>query len=298
MTVAWWKELQALGECRENEPMARHTTLAVGGETRWFFRPQNRAAIVTAVQKIPFDIPLLPLGRGSNLLVSDDGFAGVVMDVSDLNDIRVQSQSLHAGCGVRMSRVARQCAEHGLSGLEFMATVPGDVGGGVAMNAGAFGQQVSDCLTGIELVTRQGEVQAIDAAQLQMAYRYTQLPAGSLVLSADFALQSGDAQAIRERMRHMRAKRGSTQPLELPNCGSVFKNPQGDHAARLIEAAGLKGLRIGGARISDKHANFIVNEGGAKSSDVLALIRQARETVEQRFGVCLEPEVRALGETL
>jgi len=298
MTANWWSELQTLGQCCENEPMARHTTLAVGGATRWFFRPQNREAIITALQHIPLDVPLLPLGRGSNLLVPDDGFAGVVVDVSDLNDIRVQAQSLHAGCGVRMSRVARQCAEHALTGLEFMATVPGDVGGGVAMNAGAFGQQVSDCLTGIELVTRQGEVQVIDAAQLQMSYRHTQLSTGSLVLSAAFALQKDDAEAIRERMRQMRAKRGGTQPLELPNCGSVFKNPQGDYAARLIEAAGLKGLRIGGARISDKHANFIVNEGGAKSSDVLALIRQARETVEQRFGVRLEPEVRALGETL
>ncbi len=294
----WWSALQTLGECRENEPMARHTTLGVGGATRWFFRPQNRAAMITALQHIPFDVPLLPLGRGSNLLVPDAGFAGVVVDVSDLNDIRVQAQSLSAGCGVRMSRVARQCAEHALTGLEFMATVPGDVGGGVAMNAGAFGQQVSDCLSEIELLTRQGEVRTIDAAQLQMAYRHTQLPSGSLVLSAAFTLQKDDAEAVRERMREMRAKRGATQPLELPNCGSVFKNPQGDHAARLIEAAGLKGLRIGGARISDKHANFIVNEGGAKSSDVLALIRQARETVEQRFGVRLEPEVRALGETL
>ncbi|MDX8392068.1 MAG: UDP-N-acetylmuramate dehydrogenase [Mariprofundaceae bacterium] len=298
MTLDWWHALQALGACREHEPMARHTTLAVGGASRWFFRPDSRETLISAMQLIPLSVPLLPLGRGSNLLIPDAGFSGVVVDVSGLNAIAVNGQSLNAACGVRMSRVARQCAEHGLSGLEFMATVPGDVGGGVAMNAGAFGQQVSDCLTAIELVTRQGEVQSMDANLLEMSYRHTLLPTGALVLAAHFSLQQNDAEAIRGRMREMRAKRGDTQPLEMPNCGSVFKNPQGDHAARLIEAAGLKGLRIGGARISDKHANFIVNEGGAKSSDVLALIRQAKETVEQRFGVRLEPEVRALGETL
>jgi len=270
----------------------------VGGEARWFFRPASRAAIISAMQCIPADVPLLPLGRGSNLLVPDEGFAGVVLDAGKLNEIRVKEQSLSAECGARMSKVARQCAEHGLGGLEFMATVPGDVGGGVAMNAGAFGQQVSDCLTSIELVNRDAEVKTLRADDLQMDYRHTRLPAGSLVLSATFALQSDDAEKIKERMRQMRTKRGDTQPLELPNCGSVFKNPQGDHAARLIEAAGLKGLRIGGACISEKHANFIVNEGDAKSSDVLALIEQAKTVVEQKFGVCLEPEVRAIGGRL
>ncbi len=294
----WWNKLQKLGECSQNEPMSRHTTLGVGGEARWFFRPASRAAIVSAMQCIPADVPLLPLGRGSNLLISDDGFTGVVLDVGKLNAVSVKEQILTAECGVRMSKVARQCAENGLSGLEFMATVPGDIGGGVAMNAGAFEQQVSDSLTGIELVSREGEVKTLSAGTLQMGYRHTRLPAGSLVLSATFSLQADDADAIRETMRQMRAKRGGSQPLELPNCGSVFKNPQGDHAARLIEAAGLKGLRIGGARISEKHANFIVNEGDAKSSDVLALIEHAKTVVEQRFGVCLEPEVRAIGGAL
>ena len=176
-----------------------------------------------------------------------------------------------------------------------MATVPGDIGGGVAMNAGAFGQQIADCLTRIHVVRRDGEKQELQASELEMAYRHTKLPYGSLVVSAEFELQEDDGEAVRERIRQMRTTRGRTQPLDLPNCGSVFKNPPGDHAARLIEAAGLKGHRIGGASISAKHANFIVNEDSASSNDVLALIHLAQESVEKKFGVHLEPEVRMLG---
>jgi len=292
----WLNLLQGSGTCIENEPLSGHTTLGVGGPARWFFQPNDQAALCTAMRCIPMDIPLLPLGRGSNLLPPDSGFPGVVLDLSSLNRIQVNDVVLNAECGVRMSRVSRICSDHGLTGLEFMATVPGDVGGGVAMNAGAFGQQVADCLTRISVVRRDGEMQEVQAAQLEMAYRHTTLPHGSLVVSAEFKLKAYDGDAVRERIRQMRTTRGRTQPLDLPNCGSVFKNPPGDHAARLIEAAGLKGHRIGGASISAKHSNFIVNQGEASSSDVLALIRLAQKTVEQQFGICLEPEVRLLGE--
>jgi len=245
---------------------------------------------------IPQNVPILPLGRGSNLLPTDAGFSGVVLDLSGLNRIAAHETILEAECGVRMSRMARICADHGLQGLEFMATVPGDIGGGVAMNAGAFGQQLSDCLSRIRILRRDGEIEELAAGQLQMAYRHTLLPRDSLVIWAEFSLQADDSEAVRERIRQMRTTRGRTQPLELPNCGSVFKNPPGDHAARLIEACGLKGHRIGGASISDKHANFIVNEGEATSSDVLALILLAQETVLSHFAVQLEPEVRMLGD--
>lgn len=291
----WLKILQSLGSCSENEPLSAHTTLGVGGPARWFFTPDDLETLATVMQCVPVDVPLLPLGRGSNLLPSDEGFPGVVLDLSRLNRIQVNGTTLHAECGVRMSRVSRICADHGLSGLEFMATVPGDIGGGVAMNAGAFGQQVADCLTSIQVVRRDGELQVLQAEELHMAYRHTELPHGSLVASAEFALQPAEGDEVRERIRQMRSTRGRTQPLEMPNCGSVFKNPPGDHAARLIEAAGLKGHRIGGASISGKHANFIVNEGTASSADVLALIRLAQDSVQQRFGVQLEPEVRMLG---
>jgi len=294
----WHVQLKEWGALRENEPMSRHTTLGVGGAARWYFRPENRDAAMRAMKCVPVALPLLPLGRGSNLLISDDGFSGLVVDLSCLSGIFCEGKRVTAEAGVRMNKLSQRCAETGLAGLEFMATVPGDVGGGIAMNAGAFGQQVSDTLQSIEVVKTSGESAMLDVNVLDMAYRRTRLPKGSMVLSACFELQSDEPDAIRKRIRTMRKKRSATQPLEKPNCGSVFKNPPGDHAARLIEAAGLKGYRIGGACISDKHANFIINEGQAKSSDIHKLICHTRQTVAQRFGVRLEPEVRALGDKL
>ena len=290
----WQRELAALGELRADEPLARHVTLGVGGPARWFFRPADRAALVAAMRLAPADVPILPLGRGSNLLPPDEGFPGLVLDMGELTALRVAGREIEAQAGVRMGRLARAAAEAGLAGLEFMATVPGDVGGGVAMNAGAFGQEVADTLQWAEVVLRGGETRRLDARELDMGYRRARLPDGALVMAAGFALTSDAPEAIRERMRSMRQRRGATQPLAQPNCGSVFKNPDGDYAARLIEAAGLKGLCIGGARISEVHANFIVNEGGATSADVRALIARAQAEVAARFGVRLEPEVRIL----
>jgi len=292
----WMQALEGRGVWREHEPMAAHTTLAVGGPARWFFRPADREALIAAVQACPADVVILPLGRGSNMLVPDTGFDGFVVDLSDLDAVAFDHCSVCAGAGARMSRLARQCAEHGLSGCEFMATVPGDVGGGVAMNAGCFSQQVSDVLHCIEVVLRDGSVIEMLQSELHMDYRHTDLPSGGMVLSATFTLQPDSPEQIRERMRAMRSRRSSTQPLAQPNCGSVFKNPHGDHAARLIEAAGLKGFRIGGAQISDQHANFIVNTGDASSADIVALIRRAQAAVQQHSGVELETEVRMIGE--
>lgn len=292
----WESVLEPLGHLMREEPMSRHTTLGVGGSARWYFQPKDRASTAAAMKAIPAGIAILPLGRGSNLLVSDDGFPGVVLDLSALKDIRIDGLEASAEAGARMGKFSQRCADVGLAGLEFMATVPGDIGGGIAMNAGAFGQQVSDTLQAIDVVHRDGREARVDAHDLTMSYRYTVLPEGSLVLAAHFRLHTDDSEAVRKRMREMRRRRGDTQPLAQPNCGSVFKNPPGDHAARLIEEAGLKGTQVGHARISDKHANFIVNEGGASSADVLALIRRAQGEVEQRFGIHLEPEVRMLME--
>jgi len=291
----WSETVATLGEWRESEPMARHTTLGVGGPARWYFRPADRRSLALALALIPNDIAILPLGRGSNMLLPDSGFDGVVVDLGSLSELRIGSGWVEAGAGVRMSRMAKQCADHGLTGVEFMATVPGDVGGGVAMNAGAFGQQVSDTLRRIEIVQRSGKPESIAAEALAMGYRHAQLPAGSLVISAEFELASDEPEAIRQRMRDMRERRSASQPLAQANCGSVFKNPEGDYAARLIEAAGLKGLRIGGAQISEKHANFIVNDGQASSADIMALIERAQQMVAEQFGVALQPEVRMIG---
>jgi len=300
MTSGWERKLRTMGMLRLNEPMSSHTTLGIGGPARWFIQPDTEDALGRALALIPASVAILPLGRGSNLLVPDEGIDGVVLDMSRLNAISAHTQTgencLTAQAGVRMAKLARICAARGLSGFEFMATVPGDVGGGVAMNAGAFGQQISDSLACIDIAHRDGKCEQIRAMDLNMGYRRTQLPAGSIVLAATFQLKSSAPESIRKKMRAMRNRRTASQPLAQPNCGSVFKNPPGHHAARLIEEAGLKGQRTGRACISEQHANFIVNEGGATSSDVLDLIRRAQEVVLRQTGVRLEPEVRILEE--
>ncbi len=293
----WIQPIRELGTLLEHEPMARHTTLMVGGAARWFFRPHDRASMIASMQLLPAGIAMLPLGRGSNMLISDAGFDGIVIDLGQLNRVAIDGCRLTTEAGARMSRVARQCAEHGLTGCEFMATVPGDVGGGVAMNAGCFAQQVSDTLSSIEVLLPSGEVQKITADALNIRYRHSDLPSGSLILSASFDLRTDHPEQIRERIRSMRMRRSATQPLSQPNCGSVFKNPAGDHAARLIEAAGLKGFSIGGARFSDQHANFIVNEGDASCADIVALIEHAQSLVQQQSGIELEPEVRVIADS-
>jgi len=293
--MSWQQSIPSLGRFDEKISLASHTTLAIGGPARFYFRPNGEAELIEALKLIPADIAILPLGRGSNLLVPDQGFDGVVIDFGDINNISSNHNKLTVEAGARMGKIAQHCAARGLTGLEFMATVPGDLGGGIAMNAGAFSQQVSDTLHSVRLLLRNGEISDLDRDQLQMDYRHTNLPEKALVISADFELQTDEIEAIRERMREMRKQRSSTQPLSLPNCGSVFKNPPGDYAARLIEAAGLKGMKIGNARISTAHANFIVNEGKASSHDVISLITAAQSAVEEKFGIRLEPEVRILG---
>lgn len=292
--MPWQASLQSLGELSQHESMAAHTTLAVGGAAAWYFKPQDKKSLSQALALIPTSITILPLGRGSNLLVPEHGFDGMVIDLGLLNDIQVHHHTLTAQAGSRMSKVAQTAANAGLSGLEFMATVPGDLGGGIAMNAGAFGQQVSDTCLHATIVHRDGNEEILDKQQLQMRYRHSQLPKLSIITSASFELQTGEQQEIRDAMRDMRQKRSQTQPLALANCGSVFKNPEGDYAARLIEAAGLKGKSIGGAQISEVHANFIVNHGNAHSDDITALIQLAQQSVFEKFAIKLETEVRIL----
>lgn len=293
--MSWAETISTLGRLDEQVSMSAHTTLAIGGPARWYFRPKGRDELAEALRMIPAETPILPLGRGSNMLIPDHGFDGIVLDFGELSQISVNESTITTEAGARMSKVSQQCATHGLTGLEFLATVPGDMGGGIAMNAGAFGQQLSDTLISIEVIHRHGEKETIHRDQLQMVYRHTSLPEKAVVISGTFNLNMDEPEEIRGRMRDMRKQRSGTQPLALPNCGSVFKNPEGDHAARLIEEAGLKGKKIGNASISSAHANFIVNEGGASCEDVLALISMAQQAVEEKFGVRLKPEVRIVG---
>ena len=293
--MSLYADLQQFGDVRMDAPLAERTTLGVGGHAAMLFRPRDEEALIQAMLFIPQDTYVFPIGRGSNLLISDKGIDGLVLDLSDLNTLGTAEHTLTAGAGARMGKMAQVAAGAGLTGLEFMATVPGDLGGGVAMNAGAFGQQVSDVLQSVKVLNRNGKVQVLSREELDMRYRYTALPQGALILSATFALAEKDVEAIKQTMRDMRSQRSATQPLDAPNCGSVFKNPEGDFAARLIESVGLKGKQIGRACISDKHANFIVNQGGASCKDVLALIRLAKDMVKAEKGVDLEPEVRLVG---
>ena len=296
--MTWQTQLQALGKLETDVPLASRTTLGVGGHARWVFRPFEQKALVEAMVLIPSSITILPLGRGSNVLIADKSIDVLVMDLSDVDDLHINGNSIEAGAGVRMSKLAQTAATSALSGLEFMATVPGDLGGGIAMNAGAFGQQVSDVLVSVLILERSGVLQTLRREQLSMSYRYTTLPQDCLVLAATFKLTQGETEHIRQQMREMRKQRSESQPLALPNCGSVFKNPEGNFAAKLIEGAGLKGKKIGHARISDVHANFIVNEGGASAEDILALIRLAILEVKKKSNIDLEPEVRFVGCTL
>ncbi|MDQ6989328.1 MAG: UDP-N-acetylmuramate dehydrogenase [Mariprofundaceae bacterium] len=293
--MSWQDELSNLGKMAADVPLSSRTTLGIGGAATWLFRPSNEANMQQAMRLIPQTLHTFPLGRGSNLLIADSGIDGLVLDLSDVHMCRDDGLELVVGAGMRMGKLAQKAATLGLSGLEFMATVPGDVGGGIAMNAGAFGQQVSDVLHSVEVLQRNGKSQSIQGEDLNMAYRFTALPAGALITQARFSLQQGDTESIRQNMREMRQKRSASQPLASPNCGSVFKNPAGDFAARLIESVGLKGASEGNASISDVHANFIINEGGASCEDVLTLMRLAKDKVEQKFAVELEHEVRLVG---
>ena len=296
--MSWQAKLQAMGKMEANVPLAARTTLGVGGEAAWLFRPSDKANLIAAMRLVPEGVTLFPLGRGSNVLISDSGIDGLVLDLGGVNTLTIEGETIKVGAGVRMSKLAQAAANYGLTGLEFMATVPGDLGGGVAMNAGAFGQQVSDVLLSVDVLHRDGRMICVSRDALDMRYRYTKLPQGALIVSARFALEKSDTENIKTTMRDMRSKRSDSQPLALPNCGSVFKNPEGDFAARLIESVGLKGEQRGKARISDVHANFIVNEGGASSEDVLSLIRLAKTEVKTHTDIDLEPEVKLVGCSL
>ena len=237
------------------------------------------------------------LGSGFNTLVLDGGIEGVVVQLHALRSIeRARNGAVRAGAGCTHTRITRFCADRGRSGLEFAVGIPGTVGGWLAMNAGVPDREMKDVVERIEwLDVASGEVQELGIEQLRFRYRALELPEGAIVLSGTFRTEADDPDEIRAQMRVLLDRRRDTQPIDRLSCGSVFKNPPGDHAGRLIEAAGLKGAREGNAEISSVHANFIVNRSGASASDVLRLVERARSEVQRQFGVELEPEVRIVG---
>ena len=291
------KLLQAGIPFRENEPLAAHCTFKIGGPAQLFVQPQTEQQLCSAValckeQAVRYYL----LGNGSNILFADEGFAGVVIDISALgSDIAVEGNMLTAGAGVRLTALCRAALEHGLSGLEFAYGIPGTVGGAVYMNAGAYGGEMKDVLTVVRYLTAEGEVVQASAAELDLSYRHSIFEEnGGCILSAQFALQPGNAADIRAKMDELMAKRADKQPLDKPSAGSTFKRPAGAFAAALIDQCGLRGFRHGGAAVSDKHCGFVVNLGGATCADVLALCDEVRAIVKEKTGYELEKEIRVV----
>jgi UDP-N-acetylmuramate dehydrogenase len=285
------------GELRVDEPMARHTSWRAGGRARRFFVAADAEDLVRFLRGTPSEEPLLWVGLGSNLLVRDGGLSGTVISTARLNACRfIDQQAIVAQAGAPCARIARWAAQLGLTGAEFLAGIPGTLGGALCMNAGAFGGETWRLIGSVETIDRQGERRRRARPDFEVGYREVRGPADEWYLAAELVLTPDPEGGGIDRITALLGRRAGTQPMGQPSCGSVFQNPPGDHAARLIDASGLKGFSIGNAVVSEKHANFIVNRGGATATDIEALIEHVQRTVVERQGVWLKPEVRIVGE--
>lgn len=286
------------GVLREHEPLAKHTSWRVGGPADRFYIPADLADLAAFLASVPAPTPVTFIGLGSNLLVRDGGVRGVVVATSGaLNGLaKIDAEHIRAEAGVASAKLARFSVQQGFSGVEFLAGIPGTIGGALAMNAGAFGGETWPWIAQVETIDRFGVIRTRAAAEYRVGYRSVVAPADEWFVAGIFRLHPLRDDGGGALIKSLLAKRGATQPTQLPNAGSVFRNPPGDHAARLIEAAGLKGTREGRACVSTLHANFIVNDGGASAADIERLIARVRASVHARFGVELETEVRTIGE--
>ena len=282
-----------------NESMKRHTTFRIGGPADYYLCPHSAKEIQKVVEicreeKLPYFI----LGNGSNLLVSDQGYRGVVIQLwKNVSDIRVEGCLIHAKAGASLAKIAAEALEEGLTGMEFAAGIPGTLGGAVVMNAGAYGGEMKDILKEVLVMDQQGRIFTLEKKDLKLGYRTSAVKEkGYIVLAAVLELRPGDREEIRKLMDDLKQKRVEKQPLDLPSAGSTFKRPEGYFAGKLIMDAGLRGFSVGGAQVSEKHCGFVVNTGGASASDVLTLIREVQKRVREKFGVELETEVKFLGE--
>ena len=289
-------------EVRANEPMSRHTSFRIGGPARLMALPKTAAEAKAAVLAAR-EADILPffLGNGSNLLVPDEGVERFLIQpagrysADPLNRVWEENGQLCAGGGVSLAVLANAAQGRALTGLEFASGIPGSVGGGVVMNAGAYGGEMAQVLVSVTALDLDGSIQTIPAESCGLGYRKSVFSDGQrLVLEARFQLSSGDPSAIRARMDELAARRKEKQPLEYPSAGSMFKRPEGYFAAALIDQCGLKGFAVGGAQVSEKHAGFVVNRGGATCADVLELVRQVQARVQEQTGVALEMEVKVL----
>ena len=282
-----------------DEPMKKHTTFRVGGNADFFVIPKTveevKQTIMLCVEQ---DMPYYILGNGSNLLVGDKGYRGVVIQIyKEMNNIFVDGQKIKVQAGALLSKIGSVALEAGLTGFEFAAGIPGTMGGAVVMNAGAYGGEMKDVLEEVTVLTKEGEVLILSKEQLDMGYRTSVVAKMDyIVLKATIALELGDRDAIKARMDELKVQRTTKQPLEFPSAGSTFKRPEGYFAGKLIQDAGLRGFQVGGAQVSEKHCGFVINKGDATAADIVELMKQVSERVKEKFGVELEPEVKRLGE--
>jgi len=286
------------GELRLNEPMSAHTSWRAGGPADRWYRPADLDDLQAFIAGLPEREQLVWVGLGSNLLVRDGGIRGtVIMPFGGLDELQqLDGDRIRVGAGVACAKVARFAARAGLTGAEFLAGIPGTMGGALAMNAGAFGGETWPLVLAVDMLNARGELHRRERSAYEVSYRTVTGPEGEWFVGTELQLQAGDTDTAQARIRSLLERRSATQPTRQPSCGSVFRNPPDDFSARLIEVAGLKGEQIGHAQVSEKHANFIVNLGGARATDIEALIRYVQQRVQEVHGVRLETEVRIVGE--
>lgn len=282
------------------EPLWKHTTFQIGGPADFYAEPRDEQELISLVTLARNEgVPYFLLGRGSNLLVNDLGYRGLVIHIgSSLDRVSIQETKVTAQSGILLSRLAKQLLDAELTGFEFAAGIPGSLGGAVYMNAGAYGGEMKDILVRVKALRPDGEIVVLPAESLRLSYRDSIFQHEELyILEAELVLKSGDKKLIQARMQELSEQRQEKQPLSMPSAGSVFKRPPGYYAGALISDCHLRGVRIGGAQVSEKHAGFIVNAGGATAQDVIHLIRYIQKQVEDTFHVLLKPELRILDET-
>ncbi len=280
-----------------NEPMSKHTSFKIGGEAECFLSVSSEEQAVRLFAELKKrEVPYFVIGNGTNLLVSDRGIAGAVVSLAGLHTVTVTGRMITCGAGASLSALCLAARDHGLTGLEFAYGIPGTVGGALTMNAGAYGGEMKDVAVSARVIGPDGVLREIPAEKMELGYRESVFKRnGMIILSAAFLLEEGEREQITRKMNELMAKRKEKQPLEYPSAGSTFKRPEGYFAGALIEQCGLKGLRCGGAAVSEKHAGFVVNVGGATCEDVKTVICRVQEAVLQKNGVRLEPEVILIG---
>lgn len=289
------------GEMLHDEPMSRHVSWRAGGVAQHLYRPADLADLQQFLRQTPASEPLLAVGLGSNLLVRDGGYRGTVVQmVGALTELRMDGDLIYAQAGVPGAKLARFAASSDLCGAEFFVGIPGTLGGMLAMNAGCYGSETWNVVQRVQVLTRRGELLERTPRDYEIGYRHVALCKSSdeFFVGAWLKLEAGDVEAARQQIKALMDKRAASQPLQQPNAGSVFRNPPGDHAAKLIEGCGLKGRRNGGAQVSEKHANFIVNTGGATATDIEDLIGEVQAVVQQKTGIALQCEVKIVGERI